>query len=525
MKPTLKDSAFGDIFASNPVVTPPPEPREKISFSLNSAAHESGMHDMLTNDAYGAVASRWHILTLIGTPDAVATAMYRTSLTPGGYVGDDGTVIRTGAGYSHQDAIRLNAGEFSLLALDPPVSDDIPEEPHGMAGLPSWKIQDEDNLPDEAPVSPARLEVRFEGRWQSTLLEDVELMQAWSVQCPHVQFTCALVQNPRTEMMAFTVQEGRLIQMATIQQQAAHPKPLKVVGTRNWHDLWVGKWFKLYSGLERTGDDPTPIAHMSKPLLIARPPDHIARLLRGGPDCLAEMVELGKRSDVPLDGGGSQLPSWNGITAIDATIMSGEITQRQLTGPLSDCSPITKVDPERINRLSALSVTNNALATLLGTEFGRTANGCHVIALMARAALPNSIEALGVKNVLDRCAWRPPTVLDLSNQDADRRTATALLKSGNRHSWAFLEKHQDPAMLKGYGAHAALHFAEDVMAYCAAYGTEHFDAIDEATFDDALDAAVAALEDARHAQESVSVMRAVQSGTPTPAVKPRRVGP
>jgi hypothetical protein len=130
------------------------------------------------------------------------------------------------------------------------------------------------------------------------------------------------------------------------------------------------------------------------------------------------------------------------------------------------------LDRERVGQLAALCAGDDDIAQLVAGEFGRTANGCHVVAFMARAAKPNSVEAIGVRQVLTHIQIKIPDHLDPANQTPDQRTVVALMTSGNIYAWNHLQKHSESPVYRRGAAYAALSYIPDLYEFTRYFGTE-----------------------------------------------------
>jgi hypothetical protein len=69
---------------------------------------------------------------------------------------------------------------------------------------------------------------------------------------------------------------------------------------------------------------------------------------------------------------------------------------------------IPRLDPDRILQLASLCADDDALAGLIGSDFGLLANGLHVLAPMARLARWQTVEAAGVGNILEHASFTIP---------------------------------------------------------------------------------------------------------------------
>jgi hypothetical protein len=216
----------------------------------------------------------------------------------------------------------------------------------------------------------------------------------------------------------------------------------------------------------------------------------------------------------------------DGQPPVRATIVSEGITDGVLLfadpctpkGPFVYAEPqhyaamAPRIDLDRLNLLSALCETDENLATMIGSEFGRTANGCHVVAFMARTAVPGSPQARGVANVLKHATFNMP-VHDYGAPDGNLRTVAAFITSGNQDAWRFLLEQRDPAMLDGEAARCALDLQRDTDQFIEAFGSAPL--IAAAKTHNASPAVLDALKAHDHsAQLSDQLFRHVQSTRP-----------
>jgi hypothetical protein len=123
-----------------------------------------------------------------------------------------------------------------------------------------------------------------------------------------------------------------------------------------------------------------------------------------------------------------------------------------------------RASASRVRVLSELCTHSEEFARLIGSEFGRTANGCHVVAFMARAAEPGTPAADGVREVLRHATFNTGS-FDYEKQDGVVRTMGALMASGNRDAWTFLDQKGFLPMLHGYAAPCAIATARDTREY------------------------------------------------------------
>jgi hypothetical protein len=218
-----------------------------------------------------------------------------------------------------------------------------------------------------------------------------------------------------------------------------------------------------------------------------------AILMEGGPDGLKEFFDRASKK-----GSGLTTPihrpvafkyRWNGLNPIDAVVMYplGHIYRSRATDDYAVWKEATIgrdmvmlerhapfLDVERVNRLAALCAADSQLAELVGSDFGYTANGCHVVGFMARAARPNTLESVGVARVLEHMLGRDNSPSPLVQQDRDRRTADVLLASGNAHAWRYLKARRDPVIAGENGAIESLTYIEDMAEYLHAFGPGEF---------------------------------------------------
>jgi hypothetical protein len=138
----------------------------------------------------------------------------------------------------------------------------------------------------------------------------------------------------------------------------------------------------------------------------------------------------------------SQLRQPSSFGVLDAVLM----TRMEIGQP-------TRLDFSRVLQLAACCAEDDELARVVGSEQGRLMNGIHSAAYLARAALPNSIEARGVKNIFRQATFHldprfaqliqksKPDERAIPNDQVGRVLTTgALAASGNPDAWGFLRK-------------------------------------------------------------------------------------
>jgi hypothetical protein len=407
-----------------------------------------------------------HHISLNGSQPYVFGALYLAGLSSGEYLRPDGLP-------AFPSAERISAsthaiGQVTAESIRPPLD-----------GRQAPKIRynqvDTEYLFANKKVGSHPIDVSLTCRFDQNTSFGLELLSEWSKKCPSVRFTYFCFRTKADTAMGMTVKDGKVVATGEFSFSDSEGK---FRNKNNASEQLLGYWKqtgqKAYQA--KTVKAVPEVQHRAK-----KRPELVKLLMAHGPEALVKALDVSPPRDKPFDPQHPLFAQWAGLGAIDGALVNygGAFflgTQRDDHSLNTD--EMARIDFERVNRLSGLCVGNEALCRLIGSEFGRTANGCHVIAFMARAALPNSREAEGVRQVLEATTWRPPATLDLANQDADRRTATALLFSGNPDAWHFLRQHGDPAMARGLGAYAALHYQPDVVAYAQEFGAASFDAVD-----------------------------------------------
>jgi hypothetical protein len=127
------------------------------------------------------------------------------------------------------------------------------------------------------------------------------------------------------------------------------------------------------------------------------------------------------------------------------------------------CAP--KLELDRLRELAALCAEDDELARHLSGKLGDTANGCHVVAFMARAAKHESIESRGVANVL-----RQRTEGFRFGVAQDVLTVQQLVGSGNVPAWDYLLKTAPAFVEPRHFAFAALDVPEDLETLFKRFG-------------------------------------------------------
>jgi hypothetical protein len=508
---------------------------KQVKFKMTVAFDtEEGMTALLETDL-SMTKCQWprgHILSVLGPPEAVAAAVYLSNLSPGGYVGADQIAMYDAPPVDTVESARqLPSLLFSLNSLNPPPTHALLAKPAGRFEqiFPQWSKQGMTPVsvtdPDTQRVTmePAA-DARFSGSWASSMGGDLTFLLNWSERCPAVQITCLTMHELYQKATVISVQYGKLVQAGYIVNDVpeADQAPLSAM---IWAPLWGASLLKDYRNATVDGVA-GPLRLLEAEALLHNQPAHnglVVRAMQDGPRLLGEIVEKAGMEGLinhSLNERGTG-KRWNGISLVDAVIMGRGISSPEMDPSASDLGDIgVGVSYERVNYLSALCATNDELATWIGTEAGRTANGCHVVALMARAAQPSSIESEGVRNVLARTEWRPPQVLDIAHQDADRRTATALLQSGSVHAWNFLTTHGEPAMVGGYGAHASLSYLEDAEEYAKTFGWQRFLAVGEPMATKEHDRIKQIIDDGQRFERTSNIFRQSLDDDPLPAATP-----
>jgi hypothetical protein len=433
---------------------------------------------------------------------AVAAAMYLIGLPAGRYFDPDGHVTDAGEMNLHN----LNEGEADRIRatlVTPPITsgwispDFRPEQQNGAEPkirhvmIEARKTLREDFLlPDGR--KPADIIISTFGTW---LGEEVYRVQQWSARCPEVIFIehDNLKIGQRGDLRAYHA--GRCLDCHESERDDGSEQVKKDILRR---DGW----------------------QTSKPT-IKPLPEPFRSVNKGGPDALLAAID--RSSGTVFDTVRAlAVPSFHGLSLLDMAITSdwdeflppgvvsfdpppnneqrvdarisckgnaeGEIDSRYM--PPSTLMPFKamgfpkgraesshyaaiapRLDLERIQRLSALCSEHAALAQAIGMEFGRTANGCHVSAFMARAAAPGTPQAMGVARVLENATFNIASQFGFwTVQNGPERTAAALIASGNPDAWRFLKRRCDPAMLAGEGARYALQSLRDARTYVEAFG-------------------------------------------------------
>jgi hypothetical protein len=445
-------------------------------------------------------------IVLHGPRDALAAAMYLFALSPGQYFDKGGNVYSL----SEVDLHLVNeppVRQEALVALDAPAGNLAWVSPAGrpqqiplnyactLAPVHSRRAKACADEPDQRDIL-VTLHGAGSYDWQ------MEQINKWSERCPDVAFVTSQFVAARGGRITTVHRNGTLL--------------ASQLSNRPNGDLFSCHWGRYGdTAIDLALDDVigTFLQHHGYDL-ERRPAPHpmLAAINKSGPDALLNVVNatvdshsgdrlsslltdarLRHQSLSPIDAAlitdWDRLfdPVWLPVSGNDARevhilsstqfdsqglyivpVHSGGTDKRVVPDQFAAMAP--RLSLERLHRLASLCAENDALARLIGSEFGRTANGCHVVAFMARAATPGTPQARGVAQVLKSATFELHETEDFESQSGVSRTVGALLASGNPDAWCFLLKHKVPAMLRHEGARCALQVPRDTQAYLDAFG-------------------------------------------------------
>jgi hypothetical protein len=414
-----------------------------------------------------------HTVTLYGATDAIAAALYLASLSPGFEGYDEESLGRPNEfGFRGLDANRLPMPLFSHEAIQP--------------DLDIGYFEHFDALSIRTAVSTKHRHQRnFKARVLSVKIglmapDDIttvpNVVAAWSARRPEVLFV-----TNRTSNTASAIYENLNAYFGGGLVDSRSPKWSYDVA-RNVDAEVKGFSARVYGRVFNCEPGTQPSRNVVPPDAF---PSTFMELNRTGPDGLLRVVRGGITAALLH----ARLP---GISLLDACLMSNlsedfipqiltvvrkpdgngsflPLTTSQMWSVSKDRNDARPpmLDVERVNQLSSLCARHSDLAELIAGDFGRTANGCHIVAFMARAAQPNSVEANGVAEVL---AYRTDRFDSL--EATDRRTTGVLRASGNPAAWWFLD--QRGPFERAQIAIAALHSERDTQTYLGTFGPEIF---------------------------------------------------